>query len=276
MYTNRRTPRTTPRPTPSYTLPRATPGRARTVAARRRLNFGPTGVSPSRFVARPSPKSRIGFNPGVGTGSRAQVITDQWSAANSTKLSKSLHFDELTFIPRKTAAEVNARERDIINCLGFTLRLCFRSSSTLSCATVRMAVVSPIDRNDISVVEFFRGYQDKRSQDFASTLDTSELLHSPINRDKFVVLWEKKLELGPLTDVTTGMRTYSRSLANYKTITSYVPLNRQLRYTGSAAGDCADKVYLVYWYDEPNNEGSATGASFVRCQRWAAAHWKDP
>jgi len=267
MYTNRRTPRTTPRRRSTFTTPRPSPGRTALVAARRRLNF----ATPVRVT----PKSRIGFTPGVGTGSRRRVV-DQWAAADSSKNSKALHFDELTFIPRKTAAEVDARERDIINALGFTLRLNFRNIASSGAARVRMAVISPIDRNDVSVVEFFRGYADKRSQDFAATLDASEMLHSPINRDKFVVLWEKSILLGPLTDPSTNVITYSRNQNNFREITAYVPLNRQLRYVGTEAGDCSDKVWLVYWYDFPGAEGSATGSSFVQCQRWAAAHWKDP
>jgi len=267
MYTNRRTPRTTPRRRSTFTTPRPSPGRDALVAARRRLNFA--------TPARVTPKSRIGFTPGVGTGSRRRVV-DKWSAATSSKNSKTLYFDELTLIPRKTAAEVDARERDIINALGFTLRLHFRNFAGNSSARVRMAVVSPIDRNDVSVTEFFRGYADKRSQDFAATLDASEMLHSPINRDKFVVLWEKSILLGPNQDATGSAVTFSRNQNNFREITAYVPLNRQLRYVGTEAGDCSDKVWLVYWYDNPGAEGSATGTNFLQCQRWAAAHWKDP
>jgi len=275
MYTNKRTPRTTPGRRSAYTPARPSPGRAATVAARRRLNFA-TSAKPVRFITPSRIKTRIGYSPGVATSSRRNTV-DKWSITDSAKNSKTLYNDELTVIPRKTGVEVNARERDLVNLLGFSLRLGFRNASQTLCATVRCALVSPIDRDNITNVDFFRGYQDKRSQDFASTLDTSQMLMSPINRDKYVVLWEKKVELGPSTDATTGSELlFSRTKENWQTVNCYVPLNRQLRFHGSASDDCSDKVYLVYWYDEPLAVGSATGTSFVRCQRWCVAHWKDP
>jgi len=273
MYTPKRTPRTSARRPASYTPARPSPGRALAVAARRRLNFA-SSTTPK--VGRVSQKTKIGFTPGSGNASRRNVI-NKWDAATSVALSKTLYSsDELTAIPRKTGVEVNARERDIVNLLGFTLRLCFSSTNVNSCATVRVAVVSPIDSNAVSVAEFFRGYDDKRNTDFTSTKNSSELLYSPINRDKYVVLWEKKLELGPYGDAPTSVVIYSRSKDSYKQVHAYVPLNRQLRYNGSAQSDCADKVFLVYWYDNPTAVGSATGVNYIKCQRWAAAHWRDP
>jgi len=273
MYTNKRTPRTTPRRRTAFTPARPAPGRAVTVAARRALNFGPAST-PFRGRATRALKSRIGYTPGSGTASRRNVV-DSWSAAAAAKNSKTLYNDELTSIPRKTGVEVNARERDIVNLLGFTLRLGFRNFRDTNAAVIRAAVVSPIDRDNITNVDFFRGYQNKRSQDFASTLDTSQSMHSPINRDKYVVLWEKKFHIGPVADAAAGVN-FSRTTDSYTEFNAFVPLNRQLRYHGSAAGDCSDKLFLVYWYDAPLAEGSATGESFVRCHRWCAAHWKDP
>jgi len=269
MYTNKRTPRTTPGRRTPFTTPRPSPGRATTVAARRRLNFSPS-------FSRTTPKLRIGFNVGTGLGARRNVF-DGWDATSSNRNSKTLYNEELTLVPRKTGAEVNARERDMINCLGFTIRYCFANKAVNKCNTVRMAVVSPIERNTITNVDFFRGYSDKRSEDFASTKDASILLHSAINRDKYTVLFEKKIPLGPRTDDTTSsVGTFSRTNDSFCTGSVYVPLKRQLRYIGSAADDCADKVFLVFWYDEPDGLGSATGASTVICQRWMAAHWRDP
>jgi len=271
MYSNKRTPRTTPRRTAASTAARSNPGRAALVAARRRLNFGTP-------YAKMTPKLRIGFNVSSGaTGYRRQVI-DAWTGSASTRLSKTLYNDELTLIPRKTGVEVNARERDMINVTGFSLRWAFVNKDTTNSHVIRMAVVSPIERNTITNVSFFRGYGDKRADDFSSNDDSAELLFSPINRDKYTVLWEKKVLLGPQYDVnaTSGGKTYSRTCDNYHAGSAFVRLNRQLRYVGSASDDCTDKVFLVYWYDEPDGVGSATGSDLVTCRRWAATHWKDP
>lgn len=274
MYSNKRTPRTTPRRTPAYTPARPSPGRATAVAARRRLNFGISTASAVRSYTSSRLKSRIGYSPGAGTSFRRNTV-DKWLDADAIKNSKTLYNDELTAIPRKTGVEVNARERDMVNLLGFTIRLGVRNRATLTTAVIRCAVVSPIDRDNITNVDFFRGYQDKRSQDFASTLDTSQSMASPINRDKYVVLWEKKIELGPEADVTGSNVYFSRNKDNYTLMNCYVPLNRQIRFHGAGSDDCSDKVFLVYWYDEPLAEGSATTKNFVRIQRWCAAHWKE-
>lgn len=269
MYTNKRTPRTTPGRRPAYTPARSTPGRAATVSARRRLNFSPS-------FSKITPKLRIGFNPtSYATGFRRNVF-DGWTGGSTTRLSKTLYNEELTLIPRKTGVEVNARERDVINCTGFTLRYCFTNNNSNKSAVVRMAVVSPIERNTITNVSFFRGYGDKRADDFSSNDDAAELLYSPINRDKYTVLWEKKVTLGPRFDDGATSVTYSRNNDNYHSGSTFVRLGRQLRYVGSAADDCTDKVFFVFWYDEPDGAGSATGSDLVICRRWFATHWKDP
>lgn len=272
MYSNKRTPRTTPRSRAAFIPARPTPGRAAAVAARRRLNFLPTPVSTSTRLT----KAKIGYTPGTGTSSRRNVI-NKWATATSSVNAKTLYSEDLTAIPRKTAAEVNARERDLVNLLGFTMRFCLSNTQQNRAAVVRMAVISSTDSNAVGVAEFFRGYADKRCDDFTATLDSSELLYNPINRDKYVVLWQKKIELGPVLDATTSSSaTFSRTKDSYSMFQTYVPLNRQLRYVGSSGGDCTDKVFLVYWYDTPQAEGTSTPGNYVRIQRWACAHWKDP
>jgi len=270
MYSGKRTPRTTPRRRAGLVAARSTPGRAAFVSARRRLNFSPS-------FSKNVPKLRIGSNVSTrATSYRRAVLDDAWSGAKTTKLSKTLYNEELTLIPRKTGVEINARERDIINCVGFTLRYCFTNESPGRSVCIRMAVVSPVERNNITNVGWFRGYGDKRANDFSSNDDASELLHSPINRDKYTVLWEKKITLGPQFDNTTGISTFSRTHDSYASGNHFVPLNRQLKYQGSAADDCMDKVFAVFWYDEPSGVGSATGTDYVNCRRWYATHWKDP
>lgn len=252
---------TTPRPksvrrAAKYSSPRPT--------AQRRLNFTPTTVA--RVPVRSSPRlaAKIGFTPNTATDYK-RITVDQW--AGTLRQTKTLYTDELINIPQKSSNEINGRERAMINCLGFTLRTCFTNLAPYPIA-VRMAVVSPIDRNDVSIVNFFRGYVNNRSLPFTSNTDASQLLYNPINRDAFTVLWEKKLMLPP---------TGSGYGSDHSTFETYVKLNRQLRYSGVANSDCTDKVYLIAWFDYPVAVAVASPpAANVRYQRFAITHWKDP
>lgn len=281
MYTNKRTPRTTPRRRVAFTTPRPSPGRAVAVNARRRLNFTSQPTALMRVGGRRLTASRVGFLFKSYIESR-RVTVNTWDNTAALMSAKDLIVDELTVIPRKTGVatiSIQNRECDVIDCKGFNLRFAINNGATTNAVCMRLAVISPIDKNALSVVDFFRGYDGNRGKAFTSNTDASELLWNPINRDNHVVLWEKKIMLGPGFDssVSSTNLYFSRTSDSFTTFQTYVKLNRQLRYSGEDADTCTDKVFLVAWYDYPNGNASATPpAATLSYKRFGVTHWKDP
>lgn len=272
-----RTKNTPARRTPSakYTFGRRIPT---STTARRALNFA--GGSPYPMIGRSTPRrktanSRIGFAPGTGT-SYSNNVVNKWIDPNVVIPSKTLLSENVLAIARQTAGnEINFRERDMINCLGFQMRFCLRNGLLTDALTIRMALVSPTDKNEINNVEWFRGYGDRRTVDFSSTEDSSVLLFNPINRDNYVVLWEKKITLGARSENATTV-CFDRTRPNYLSFSTYVPLNRQIRYDGPSANQCSESVFLVMWYDTPNGVGTALPTSSLEYKRYCVTYWKNP
>lgn len=270
--------KTTPaRRTPSakYTYGRRIPT---STTARRALTFTPTGPYPM-MVSTPRRKTttnKIGFPVGLGTGYKA-ITVNKWASAVAAVASKGIVSDNVVAIARQTTGnEINLRERDMINCSGFTYRCCLNNLNNNLAVTIRLALVSPLDKNEINDVEFFRGYGDRRTIDFASTLDASELLHNPINRDNYAVLWEKKITLGPSSNVSGIAQLVDRTRPNYLTFSQYIPLNRQLRYDGPSQNQCSENIFMLMWYDTPLGEGVTPPIGLVNYRRYVVTHWKNP
>lgn len=115
--------KTTPRrvtPASKYTYRSRTP----VASARRRLMFEAQGRVPYPMISGPTPRrtmarSRIGFAPGAGT-SYANNVVNKWIEPNVLIPAKSLISESVLAIARQTTGnEINLRERDMINCLGF-------------------------------------------------------------------------------------------------------------------------------------------------------------
>lgn len=271
MYTPKRTPRKRTGSSPKYVY--ASPYATR-LSARRRLTYTPNVQAVTRRPKKLTKATRIGYSPGTATDLR-RITVDNWDTTSGTVNSKTLVTNELTNLPRKTSVELNGRERDMVNCLGFTIRVCIRSGSSTFASCIRMAVVSPIDSETVDATEFFRGYGNKRGEAFTSLLDSSQLLFNPINRDTNVVLWEKAFTIGPATDTGT-QQNFTRTHDGFLTMQTYIKLNRQLRYDNAAGDSCTDKLYLCFWYDNPNGNGLAAPPSFLEYKRFGVMHWKDP
>jgi len=249
-------------------------------SARRRLNFqSPLAKSSVWGRSRNTTTAKIGFAPNTGTPLRRATV-DIWKTTSGTVTidPRVIIQDDLTDIPEKVAAttDISRRERAMINCLGFSLRIFVRNTLPSNSIVCRFAVVSPTDKNEISNAQFFRGYGTTRAQDFTTALDSHQYTDTPINTDNYSILWSYKCELGPDAD-TTGAANFSRSKANYMSINKFVKLNRQLRYDSNLGSACSDKIFLLMWYE---GVGSTTtgpvAASSVIYQRYGITYWKDP
>lgn len=112
------TPRTPRKRTGSSPYP------ARVTPARRRLAFPSASPAYSGRSARVL-NNRVGFPPSMVTPYNRATV-EVWGDSSSIINGKQLVINELTQIPRKTGVEINGRERDVINCHGFTFRTTLR------------------------------------------------------------------------------------------------------------------------------------------------------
>lgn len=251
----------------------------RTTARRRLMVETPYGLAPaiSPYSGRRTTTKKIGFPFGSGT-SKKRVVIDKWANATTDIDPRVIVQDELTLLPEKslTATGIDFRERALVNCLGFSLRLYFRNTAAETAVTIRMAVVSPTDKNEVNGNEFFRGYANSRALDFTTTLDSHEYTNNPINTDNYSILWSSSCDLMPDSNAT-GVNQFARDGNNWKSINKYVSLNRQLRYDGPLANECADKVFLLVWYEGIGSEAATpVGAGSVRYKRYGICYFKEP
>jgi hypothetical protein len=281
---NRNLYRGTPRPiTPVSAFSARRERAAERSIARRRLNFNnpyTRSITARRLMGyRTGPMKTVGYSPGTKTSFSA-ITVNKWATATGVINRRTLAAEAVTSLARQTTGnEINLRERDMINCKGFSLRFYISNNSPSVNYTIRMALVYDKNKTTWTDTDFFRGYGDSRTLDFdgsaAGGLDPCQLLVNPINRDKYAVLWERKINLGPDSD-TTDNTDFSRTKDNSLAFNTFVPINRQLRYTGTGATSCADNIFLVAWIDVPAGVATDPSDAGFIYKRFVVMHWNDP
>lgn len=273
-----------------YSTPKRQPIRRSPPALRTKYRYATKGRTPVRrpitatnttrlTYPRPFP-GKVGFPAGYKTACK-RMVHDLWGI--DTEYSpRTLIWNELTKIPQKTTTAgengIDYRERQLINCVGFQLRIFVKHTNVNAAVVCRMAVVSPTDKNTIGPTNFFQGYGPSRGKDFAAA-PSHEFTDTPINPDTYTVLWQKKFTLAPCTDGASSIYGITdRHLPSYHKFTQWVPLKRQLRYDSEAETSCADAIYLVAWFEGEGSSstGSDAAALSIRYKRASIAYWHNP
>lgn len=215
----------------------------------RRLNFDTPGTPAAKNKRKSkTPNRRNKFSPksigeNVGSSNTKQVA----ARANFNMLGWTLYTQDLTFIAR--GATLSERQREVVNLRGFKIDAMFRTITQSTGSGLpsdiyflNVAVIAPHERKATSEypTEFFRTRDstDTRDTNFASTLGSIDLHTLPINTDKWTVLKHKRYK----------MPTFASGIPGWtQNIDMYIPLNRQLTYSGTAAETCNTPVYFAYW-----------------------------
>jgi len=188
-------------------------------------------------------KHTFGSSPGSATTQRAITRT----SARVPVASRTLTSYDLVDINRATDHEINRRHRDIINLKG--VKLCLNAvNDSDQPLYLNVAVVVPkYDQSlsSIPVTDFFRGNADGRGTDFSTTLSALEFNTLPINRDRYHVLYHRRVTLGP-KNATGGYNTDGNR--SYFTIDKWIKVNRQIHYENN--NPVNGRVQLAYWCDE--------------------------
>jgi len=146
---------------------------------------------------------------------------------------------------------IHQRQRQIINVRGFKFNIEVRNQITAP-LYVNMCIIAPKSStfSGISLNDFFRGYDENRSEDFDFSLNSIQFHYNPINTDRYTVLKHKRIQLiaaGREQEEAQSIRTESGR--NYRTLKWYMKLNRQIRFDQSTNQPESGQVYFVWWAD---------------------------
>jgi len=183
---------------------------------------------------------------------------------------RDLRQHNMTLIPKTTDNDVNERQRNIANIRGFKIYMQVGNLGAQH-LTFNVAVISPKDTRAsvISTTDFFRDpTSNDRALSFTDARDNIQFSKYGINPDLYTVLRHKRYYLNASVLSTedqydnggnagdSGFKVSFPNLqrergANFKSMEWWVPLKRQLRWTGGTANnESRSKVWLVYWVDQ--------------------------
>lgn len=201
-------------------------------------------------------QSRLGEPVGTATAKRngfsvAKVTTQQQQQLASVPL--------ISLIKSSTDA-LDGRSRDIVNFRG--VKICFYAKNKKQSGEpiyLNWAIISPKDSSAASLVadDFFRGDGASRAINFSNTLSWMDTRCMPINTDKYNVLHHRRLVLDGVwnvDDTVPGTANDTINLGTKGTVffEKYIPINRQLRFDATAATPTTPNVFMVYWYQAPD------------------------
>lgn len=191
---------------------------------------------------------------------KARVILD---TSNTGAVDLAMNSVDTCQIPLGSGRD--EREKDVIQLKGW--KICVNLSNTAAQPiTVNYALISPkVDYNAGVMAqfnaEFFRSYGAERAQDFATTANYLTLCQTPINPDRWNILWRKTIRLGGMRDGSFDKPV--NYVPSQKQMNQYIKLNRKMVYesTTSSFTECAP-VYLVRWvvrdFQAPGGASQAT------------------
>lgn len=167
---------------------------------------------------------------------------------------RTLYFRNLVDIPKGTTNSINERDRHICYISGF--KLCFEllnRGTPPMC--MNLAVVYDKRSNDtvgtVSTSDFFRGGGSGRASDFSNSLSSNEFRCLPMNKDRFTILWHRRIMLG--TDDGAGFSVGNHN--NYRVLDKWLPLKKQITWED---GDAQSKIWLLWWCDGFDIAAAAT------------------
>lgn len=233
--------------------------------------------SQTKYGFPKSPRHTVGSPVGAGGCKTATVSSnDHWSTITDIQYaSHEKNIADLTKLTKGTTEKLNERNRGIVNCRGIALTINVGNLSQVHMQEFHYAIVSPKHSTTVSDTDFFRAYNDTRSQNFlASTLSGMDLMYNPINSDLYNIWSHDKILLRKNMD---GLGIYdNREYPGFRTLKKYIKIDRQLRYA-DGIDNCETPIFLVWWSTDPfkvTTEGTVP-TQFQMTYR-AVMHFKEP
>lgn len=232
---------------------------------RRRLNVTGRSKKRARVIARRKPmlnwnKSSLGER--VGTSIAKTDYLFENVTGNKAYKPDELYGVNVTNISASNDYNVAARSREVINMRGIVVKL-FAKNTKATPAMLHLAVVCPKAEtwtvqagnvmDTVAKAGFFREYGTNRQLSFTKSNSGLYMNTAPINADAMQIIWRKDLYLGPESQANSFMTGVT---LNFRSLNKYIPIKRQLRYTGVTGTTCETPAYLVWWY---SNSDRASG-----------------
>jgi len=222
----------------------------------------------------------IGRPVGFGTAKRNLTVNEESLILDS----RTLYSWDMTRIGATSSNNINLRQRELINLVGFKLHMASRSFAQLPTDLINLhyAVIHDKGRSqallqgDDPVLEadFFRGNGSARAIDFSTTLNGIEMNSLAINADLYTVLKRGKFTMSPVTQ-SSGIRKEGSADCEH-----WIPINRQIMYdTGENSDIPTDgRIFLVYWVDRyvGQTSGGLPSLGVAQLDIHCVAHFREP
>jgi hypothetical protein len=183
---------------------------------------------------------KVGEDPTLSTAKVTRLRTDGMQPQDTN----TFYWIAPVQIDRRTTSTylLNQRERDLIYLSG--IKVCMNIEIALLDSSqfyVNIALVSVNNTTWVSGDEIFRNYTGtQRAKDFASNDLTAQERHcTPLNSDKYTVHKHIRAIMSP---------TYEDGQRLLKSFEFYVPIKRQIRYTGATDDETETKFRLIWWF----------------------------
>ncbi|AKV62275.1 putative capsid protein [Aretevirus marisnaco] len=217
----------------------------------------------------------LGRRPGKYGSRKRTISADNTSSAEKMPSDKSVSADGLIFVEQQsTTSQINKRRGELVNIRGVKVRYFFKMNQRLNPTNaitipvrVRWAIIIPkADTLTLTTVgtapnsysrpalpNFFINENpvDRVAKDFDTSVPNPgnhwDMFNRKINREEYSVLKEGQFILcqdggnGELS----GIRP--RPMRTYKHLNFYIPIKRQMHFTGTG-GEPDANVYMLYWY----------------------------
>lgn len=251
-----------------------TPGRP---SAKRKLDFRNIDDTPQLSTSLRRPTAAVAeLGERVGSSDcKRDILYDSsaktgnviWAPASPEQEPNKVPDNTLLYTPNLLDAivqgdEINRRERALVNLRGIHIKFTAINGGVDRSKTLHVALVRPQGNLTLAQLgtDFFRHYRSARGRDFSTPtsivsvsnrISTLEIGTNPINADRFKVLMHKKIHLNSLASSSGNRRETFPDQPNMKTMEYYVPIERQIRYSGPTQVE-SDQLFFVYWFHQPN------------------------
>ena len=220
---------------------------------------------------------RLKFSPkniGEPNGYSTAHSTVQNNSVATPRGTRFLYSTPITDLKRSNDGlnAIDERQRDVVDFRG--VKLCMEIKNvSLNPLYCNIAVVRPKDEENPSTIGFFRGHTDTRDKTFDTALTALEFHCSPINADKYNIMFHKRFRLNG----RPGNEFDNRVGRNYMNFDKYVKVGRQLRFNGGEVKPNHGGLYLIYWFDA---FGAAAGSQVVpdvaEVSERHTMYWREP
>jgi len=218
--------------------------------------------------------ARFGEQPGIG------IIKKRGSGYGPSQNATNILYDIQVGYPTK-GSEINERPNDIIFVKGLKYCANFKNllDGDLDSMFCNFAIVSRKDNvNSGSSMDvgMFTSRDSNREQNFDETPEAIDRHCLPLSLDKYHVWTHKRFKL----------RGRGTNLPGSKMLSGYIPLNRQIRFTGANQPNA--ELSVIWWFGRENTVSTApfTGGQPAGNQAYEVAamstnialtlYWDDP